>query len=49
MEDSDVGPIVEDMDRTQATPIIKSILMKLIGKTKQFSEEKIKTFYEDLG
>ena len=40
---------VENINRTQVAPIIKSILTKLIGKIKVYEEEEVENFYENLG
>lgn len=38
IEDNDTGKVVEDMKKTQKTPIIRSILIKIIGETTIYTE-----------
>ena len=39
VEDNGEIWVVEDMRKMQAAPVIKSILMKLLGKVREYSEE----------
>ena len=49
VENNEESSLVENINRTQVAPIIKSILTKLIGKIKVYEEEEVENFYENLG
>lgn len=49
VEDNDTGLMLEDMNTSQDSPIIKSILIKLIGPIKVYTAEQAAYFKEDLG
>ncbi len=49
VEDNDTGLMLEDMNTSQDSPIIKSILIKLIGPIKVYTIEQAVYFKEDLG
>lgn len=44
VEDNDTGLMLEDMNTSQASPIIKSILLKLIGFIKVYTLAEIAKF-----
>lgn len=49
VENNEESSLVENINRNQVAPIIKSILTKLIGKIKIYEEEEVEHFYENLG